>query len=213
MSQQKHILIAEDDNFMRTLLEAQCSNLGMLTHAVADGAQAVTEALSYQYDIILTDIQMPVCDGLTAMKMLRQLGYDRPIFAMSADDIDATGFDEVLPKPVDIQHLASLLQQTPQHQPVALVLDENLTALFYKNLQQLSLEFSQALSAGQRDTMRQICHKIKGGAASFGETTLAELADKLQYQLLSDTPLEPLQQSCNYFADFLQQFGGVNART
>ncbi len=81
MSQPKHILIAEDDNFMRTLLEAQCRNLGMQTHAVADGAQAVTEALSYQYAINLTDIQMPVCDGLAAMQILRRLGYDRPIFA------------------------------------------------------------------------------------------------------------------------------------
>ena len=45
MSQTKQILIAEDDNFMRTLLEAQCRNLGMQTHAVPDGAEAVTEAL------------------------------------------------------------------------------------------------------------------------------------------------------------------------
>ncbi|HEX5792546.1 MAG TPA: response regulator [Rheinheimera sp.] len=211
MSQPKHILIAEDDNFMRTLLDAQCRNLGMQTHTVTDGAQAVTEALSYQYDIILTDIQMPVCDGLTAMHMLRRLGYDRPIFAMSADDIADTGFDQVLPKPVDIQHLANLLQQTPQHQPVALVLDNDLTALFYQNLQQLSADFSRALNAGQRDTLRQICHKIKGGAASFGETALTTLADKLQQQLLTDRPMSELAQSCQYFAEFLQQYGDQNA--
>ncbi len=212
MSQPKHILIAEDDNFMRTLLEAQCRNLGMQTHAVADGAQAVTEALSYQYDIILTDIQMPVCDGLAAMRILRRLGYDRPIFAMSADDIDDSGFDQVLPKPVDIQRLAELLQQTPQHQPVALILDDELVALFYQNLQQMSAEFNSALKTGQRDSMRQICHKVKGGAASFGEATLSTLADNLQQQLLSDTPLPELAVSCQYFADFLQQFGGNDAR-
>jgi CheY-like chemotaxis protein len=213
MRKQMHILIAEDDNFMRTLLEVQCNTLGMQTHAVSDGAQAVTEALSYQYDIILTDIQMPVCDGLTAMQMLRRLGYDRPIFAMSADKINATGFDQVLPKPIDIAHLASLLQQTPPQQSVELVLDDNLTALFYQNLQQLNMEFCQALQAGRRDVMRQICHKIKGGAASFGETTLAQLADKLQVQLLSDTPLADLHSHCNAFAALLQQCGGADART
>ncbi|HEY9040914.1 MAG TPA: response regulator [Rheinheimera sp.] len=211
MSQTKQILIAEDDNFMRTLLEAQCRNLGMQTHAVPDGAEAVTEALSYQYDILLMDIQMPVCDGLTAMHMLRRLGYDRPIFAMSADDIEDNGFNQVLPKPVDIQLLASLLQQTPQHKSVDLVLDSELTKLFYQNLQQLSIEFNQALSTGQRETLRRICHKIKGGAASFGETTLAELAAKLQQQLLSDIPMDALKHSCQYFAEFIQQFGDRNA--
>ena len=211
MSQTKHILIAEDDTFMRTLLEAQCRNLGMQTHSVADGAEAVTEALSYQYDILLTDIQMPVCDGLTAMRMLRRLGYDRPIFAMSADDIEDDGFDKVLTKPVDIQLLASLLLQTPGHSAVDLVLDDELVTLFYQNLRQLSTEFSQALNAGQRDVLRQICHKIKGGAASFGETVLAELAANLQHQLLSDAPMDELKHSCQYFAEFIQQFGDRHA--
>lgn len=211
MSQQKHILIAEDDIFMRTLLEAQCRNLGMQTHAVADGAQAVTEALSYQYDIVLTDIQMPICDGQTAMQMLRRLGYDRPIFAMSADDITEDGFDQVLTKPVDIALLASLLLHTPAQQSVPLVLDTELIALFYQNLYQLKLAFCQALSAGQRDVMRQICHQIKGGAASFGESQLALLADNLQTQLLSDTPLAQLEQHCQAFAALLQQYGSTDA--
>jgi CheY-like chemotaxis protein len=210
MHKPMHILIAEDDNFMRTLLVAQCSNLGMVTHAVSDGAQAVTEALSYQYDIVLTDIQMPVCDGLAAMQMLRRLGYERPIFAMSADDIADAGFDQVLPKPVDIALLATLLQQTPPQQSIELVLDEELIALFYHNLQQLSVEFRQALTTGEREIMRQICHKIKGGAASFGELALAHQADTLQQQLLSDTPLTQLKQQCQEFADYLQQFGAVN---
>ncbi|HSG52044.1 MAG TPA: response regulator, partial [Rheinheimera sp.] len=111
MSKPLRILIAEDDNFIRTLLESQCSGMGMQVTTVEDGAQAVTEALSYQYDVILTDIQMPHCDGLTAMHMLRKLGYDRPIIAMSADPIDDDGFDIVLQKPVDMAILAKLLQQ------------------------------------------------------------------------------------------------------
>ena len=112
----------------------------------------------------------------------------------------------------DLQdRLASLLQQTPQHKSVDLVLDSELTKLFYQNLQQLSIEFNQALSTGQRETLRRICHKIKGGAASFGETTLAELAAKLQQQLLSDVPMDALKHSCQYFAEFIQQFGDRNA--
>lgn len=209
----KQLLIAEDDSFLRTLLLTQCQSLGMKTHAVANGEQLVSEALSYQYDIILTDIQMPICDGIAATRILRRLGYDRPIIAMSADEVNETGFDQILAKPIDMTQLAQLLQQTPAQDSVALQLDEELIALFYTNLQQLSSEFALALQLAQRDALRQICHKVKGGAASFGEADLAKLADKLQHQLLSDTPLEELQQSCQYFAQLLQQFGGSNART
>lgn len=211
MKAKKRILIAEDDTFIRTLLEAQCASLGMHCHVVADGAQAVTEALSYQYDVILTDIQMPVCDGIAAMQMLRRLGYDRPIFAMSADDINEDGFDQVLHKPVDIQALAQLLQQTPAQPSVALVLDSALTALFYQNLQQLSVDFAQALHSGQREKLQQICHKIKGGAASFGEMALSDAANHLQLQLLSADTMAQLTSSCQTFAAQLQQFGDQNA--
>ena len=211
MKAEKRILIAEDDTFIRTLLEAQCTGLGMQCHVVGDGAQAVTEALSYQYDVILTDIQMPVCDGIAAMQMLRRLGYDRPIFAMSADEIDEDGFDQVLHKPVNIQALAQLLQQTQAQPSVALVLDSALTALFYQNLHQLSQEFAQALHSGQREKLQQICHKIKGGAASFGEMALSDTADSLQRLLASAKTMPELMSACQEFATQLTQFGDQDA--
>lgn len=211
MSKALRILIAEDDNFIRTLLEAQCSSMGMQVTAVEDGAQAVTEALSYQYDVILTDIQMPNCDGLTAMQMLRRLGYDRPIIAMSADPIDDDGFHIVLQKPIDMAILAKLLQQTvPQHS-IALEIDPQLIALFYQNLRELSAEFNHALQQSERDLMRQVCHKIKGGAASFGETELAASADKLQRLIQSDTTMANIIDQCERFASQLSRFGDKHA--
>ena len=211
MSKPLRILIAEDDNFIRTLLEAQCSSMGMQVTAVEDGAQAVTEALSYQYDVILTDIQMPQCDGLTAMHMLRKLGYDRPVIAMSADPIDDGGFDIVLQKPVDMAILAKLLQQAIPQQTVALEIDTQLISLFYQNLRELSAEFDHALQQSKRDLMRQICHKIKGGAASFGETELAASADKLQRLIQSDIAMADIINQCEHFASQLSRFGDKHA--
>uniref|UniRef100_UPI002FDA9B02 response regulator n=1 Tax=Arsukibacterium sp. TaxID=1977258 RepID=UPI002FDA9B02 len=94
MSVNLHILIAEDDEFLSALLQAQCGSLGFSSTAVANGELAVSAALSYQYDVLLMDIQMPVCDGIAAMTLLRQLGYERPIIAMSSDDVQAEGFDK-----------------------------------------------------------------------------------------------------------------------
>lgn len=207
MSKPLRILIAEDDNFIRTLLAAQCSSMGMHVTTVEDGAEAVTEALSYQYDVILTDIQMPHCDGLTAMHMLRKLGYDRPIIAMSADAIDDSGFDIVLQKPIDQSILAKLLQQTVPQQSVTLNIDAQLSSLFYQNLRELSAEFDHALQQSERELMRQICHKIKGGAASFGETELASASDQLQRLILSDTPMADIIEHCEQFASLLRRLG------
>ena len=203
----KHILIAEDDSFLRTLLEAQCRSLGMHTCSVENGEQAVSETLSYNYDIVLTDIQMPVCDGIQAMQLLRQLGYDRPIFAMSADTIICEGFDQILHKPVDIGRLATLLQRTPQQHSVQLQISTELTALFYQNLRQLSLEFAAALQHTDLQLMRQICHKVKGGAASFGHTGLTRLADSLQQRLQHEQNNVDLLQHCQHFLRFMQQTG------
>ncbi|MDP5141701.1 response regulator [Rheinheimera baltica] len=213
MSSRKHILIAEDDDFMRSLLSSQCAGLGLTVHSVENGEQAITEALSYQYDIVLTDIQMPLCDGTTVMRILRQLGYDRPIIAMSADEIPTEGFDLILSKPFDAAMLAEVIQRTAPQKSVPLLIDDELTNLFYQNLSQLRQTFEDALKHSEREVMRQVCHKIKGGAASFGETTLAELAGSLQMQLFSDVALDELLNNCNRFLDALSQTGKHDVRT
>jgi len=206
----KHILIAEDDNFLLSLLELQCSSLNMQTGCVENGEQLITEALSYQYDVILTDIQMPLCDGIQAMQILRQLGYDRPIFAMSADNLDCEGFDCILQKPVDIDQLAGLCEKTPQQHKVQLQINSELTSLFYQNLAQLRQDFTTALEQEDFATMRQICHKIKGGAASFGHMDLSQLADRLQQRLASENPESNLVQESRQFLLILQQSGEDN---
>lgn len=165
MSTEKRILLAEDDDFLRLLMQTQCEEIGFLVQAVADGEQLITAALSYQFDIIITDIQMPICDGIQAMQLLRQLGYDRPIFAMSADPVNLEGFTHTLTKPIDNQQLAEVLQQTCAQQPIPLVIDNNLNQLFYKNLHQQSLDFSHALANSYQTEMRQICHQVKGGGS------------------------------------------------
>ena len=135
MSQTKQILIAEDDNFMRTLLEAQCRNLGMQTHAVPDGAEAVTEALSYQYDILLMDIQMPNLDGLQACKQIRQWEMEQqktmlPVIALTASVLDE---DKTAAKDAGMQGFAS--------KPI------NFNALCFEIARVLGLQVQEPLSS------------------------------------------------------------------
>lgn len=211
MTTNKHILIAEDDDFLRLLLQTQCEELGLSVDTVENGELLITAALSYQYDIIITDIQMPICDGIQAMQLLRQLGYDRPIYAMSADAVTEDGFNKVLTKPINNQQLADALLQASAVQRIPLVIDDALTRLFYENLRQQSVEFNLALAERNQTLMRQICHKVKGGAASFGHSELANTADQLQTQLQQSTLDADLLSVCQHFSLLLHQCGVTNA--
>src|SRR3990167_9247471 len=95
-----NLLFAEDDELLAQLFQLQAENAGYQVVWAENGDVAVQQALSYQFDLIFMDIQMPILDGVSAMQMLRQLGYDRPIIAMSAEDVAKDGFDVVLKKPL-----------------------------------------------------------------------------------------------------------------
>jgi len=63
-------------------------------------------------DIVLTDIRMPIHDGLWLLERVRQRPRRIPVIAISTySDLDAPAlqhadFDRVLRKPVDMQHLS-----------------------------------------------------------------------------------------------------------
>ena len=93
----KHILVVEDEKFWAELLKLELyaiqSNIE-ITHA-KNGEEAVHYIKLSQdasgankahptYDAIITDIQMPVMDGCTAVKIIRDLLYTGPIIVWSA---------------------------------------------------------------------------------------------------------------------------------
>jgi signal transduction histidine kinase/CheY-like chemotaxis protein/ABC-type amino acid transport substrate-binding protein len=71
-----------------------------------------------KYDIIFMDHFMPKMDGVETVKKIRDLGYTRPIVALTANVIDgqeemflANGFDAFISKPLDIRQLNAVLNQ------------------------------------------------------------------------------------------------------
>ena len=114
-------LLAVDDSAMnRDLVERALTLEGAALTLAADGQQAVQYLHSTPsgFDAVLMDVQMPVMDGLTATRLIRQeLGLtDLPVLALTAGVLPAeqqaareAGANEVLAKPLDLDLLVTRL--------------------------------------------------------------------------------------------------------
>lgn len=80
----KKILIVDDDAAIRQMLELRLGLAGYALFFAQNGEVGVREALLIQPDLILMDMHMPVMDGHTAVRTLRQQNYTGIIAALTA---------------------------------------------------------------------------------------------------------------------------------
>ena len=106
-----HILLVEDNMVNQMVACGMLDSTGATYEVAENGEVAVQKYLENKYDLILMDCQMPVMDGRTATKIIREKeaenGRYTPIIALSADanadSIDLnfeSGMDDFLSKPV-----------------------------------------------------------------------------------------------------------------
>lgn len=114
------ILIAEDDETNRRLLVRGLQRLGYQNiDQVVDGKQLTEKAaFGHQYDLIITDVQMPIMSGIEAIRRLRTYDTVTPVLALTADGIDsnvnackAAGMNRCYIKPVRIKHLSQVIAE------------------------------------------------------------------------------------------------------
>ena len=109
---QKKILIIDDDEEIRELLEFDIASSGYFVDSAKDGLEGLNKALNNSYDLILLDVMMPKMNGFEVCKNIRQAKLAIPILMLTAKgtiDDKTTGFDcgadDYLVKPFDIQEV------------------------------------------------------------------------------------------------------------
>ena len=111
------VLFAEDEMDLQEVVTAYLEYQGCHVTAVSNGAQAVEKAKADAYDAIVMDIMMPVMDGVTAMKTIREAGNTVPAIFLTAksqvadrvEGLDA-GADDYLTKPFAMEELSARLR-------------------------------------------------------------------------------------------------------
>jgi PAS domain S-box-containing protein len=114
--QPSRILVTDDTPTNRQLVGLVLRKAGLIVDEAENGAVAVEKATSQRYDLLLMDMQMPVMDGFTATKILRDAGITVPIIAFTANVMEqdrqrcmAAGCSGFLTKPINIDLLLSTL--------------------------------------------------------------------------------------------------------
>lgn len=117
----KHVLVVEDNPVNQMVMKGKLKKQGANV-IVADNGQIAVELIQQQpVDLVLMDCQMPVMDGFEATRAIRQLGgryASVPIIAVTANAMSqdrdrclASGMNDYLAKPVDVEQLWATLQK------------------------------------------------------------------------------------------------------
>ena len=112
MGIQKRILIVDDDQEIRELLEFDIKQSGYYVDTAKDGLEGLNKALNNSYDLIMLDVMMPKMNGYDVCKNIRQAKLAIPVLLLTAKgtiDDKTEGFDcgadDYLVKPFDIQEV------------------------------------------------------------------------------------------------------------
>ena len=115
----QHILVVDDDEIIRTTLEDFLVDLGYRVSAAGNGRHAINilDTLQEPPSLLITDIAMPVMDGISLIRHVRQRFAALPIAVFSgyADDVQiaAAGIHDTVRfnKPMDFAEIERFLDQ------------------------------------------------------------------------------------------------------
>ena len=122
----KRILVAEDNPVNMMYAERLLKNWGVEVVSVTDGASAVDEWRESPFDLILMDIQMPICDGMEATRRIRLqereigkpatgiIGLSAFAFHKDVEDGLEAGMSGYLVKPYEPHELLAVLLRVLQ---------------------------------------------------------------------------------------------------
>jgi signal transduction histidine kinase/FixJ family two-component response regulator len=216
------VLLVEDIAVNQQLITYHIEVTGANVTLAENGQQALERAMSEEFDLILLDIQMPVLDGKEVIKALNQLGYSKPIYALTANvmqrDIEEyrqLGFKDTLAKPLNLELLYRVLkkhlstktikQNKPQQNQKIQMRIEKLKPIFIASLTEKFDELKSATEQKDIHKVGNILHIVKGSAGSFGYSDLTDLAN----DALVHIRLEQLDQAKPFLRQVMQSISEI----
>ena len=204
----QRILLVEDNAVNQRVAQRTLQKLAAHVTIANNGAEALERIAESDYDAVLMDCQMPVMDGFTATRRIRELerrngrGKHLPIIALTAnvmtedrENCIAAGMDAHLGKPMEPAQLIDCLSRylkpdAPRTEVDMKALREltggdaeferELVETFVTSGDQCLSEILAALTTCDFDTIGKRAHALKGASANIHASGLAAAASSLE---------------------------------
>jgi diguanylate cyclase (GGDEF)-like protein len=134
----RSILVVDDEQPIRTMLQEALSTLGYECAAIGDGVSALALLRKSTFDIMLTDITMPGMSGLELTRNAKRLRPDMPVIVMtgfigdfSFDDTMEAGASDFIKKPFTLKELALRIEHVKMQEKLReMLITDELTGLY-----------------------------------------------------------------------------------
>lgn len=194
------ILILEDNLINQEVIKGYLSNYKSLNLTFRqNGQEGLTELKNKKYDLVLSDILMPVMDGKEFCINLRKFDKSTPVIALTAfdrdeevDELKKIGFNYLISKPYNKEELINgiskyiPIKEFDQSESKLFDLAEKaknsdkidkFKKLFLEDLINRYNELKIGLENKDKEKLRFFCHNLKGTAPTFGYSQFAKLAE------------------------------------
>jgi CheY-like chemotaxis protein len=203
-----YVLVADDSIHNRMLLQAYLRSAQYLVDIVENGAEAVEKVQTGRYDVVLMDMQMPIMDGYTATRSIRQWELSRnrgplPIIALTAYALSGdrnkcleAGCTDYLAKPIKKEALLAVIDEHVQdatlsaepergaaESAVTVRADPEIADLiqaFMHAMKSRTDTLAQALHARDYEAIRTLGHQMNGEGGTFGFDAISTFGAALE---------------------------------
>jgi two-component system, sensor histidine kinase and response regulator len=202
------ILLVEDNPVNQRVAQRLLQKLSAQVTVANNGEEALARLAAGSFDVVLMDCQMPVMDGFTATRRIRELeerkgtGKRLPIIALTAnvmsedrENCAAAGMDAHLGKPIEPKQMIDTLSRFLKEEVVPPAIDlealrqitggdaefeRELADTFVASGDQCLAEIIAAMKANDYDTVRKRAHALKGASANIHAASLSTVASSLE---------------------------------
>jgi CheY-like chemotaxis protein len=215
-SEELHVLLVEDSDADQILTAAFLKPVRCAIDIARNGQVGVEFFRSGGYDLVLMDFEMPVMDGLDAVREMRRIEADAgaratPVLGLTAHTIAnvamkarEAGFTELLSKPIRREILLeAIARYGGRYRGTAT--DDDIEELIPAYLEKRRRDVTScrvALEAGDFVAIRRLGHNMKGTGTGYGFPALTELGGEIEAAALR-SDASALRGQLERFADYV----------
>lgn len=207
------VLVAEDNPVNRTLLVRQLEELGCEVTLCADGLETLARWNAEEFDVLVTDMNMPLMNGYELVRTLRARSTNAPIIGLTADALQtqrdagfAAGLNAWVVKPVDLRTLHDALSTAcariigtkfagppPPTKPKEFY-DGHLWAAFNTTMREDVAAMRNALATHDAAAAVSTLHRMRGSLVVVNAEEIARFCGVLEQKIV-DEGLTPVLEN------------------